>query len=552
MKLHLLVISILIGLTSHSQNDQTNYIDQILNASVRSSSEPGLTVGVIENGALIYQNSRGCMNLEYSIPFNDSTIFGLASVTKQFTSACIAVLERQGKLSVNDDVRKYIPELSFYSDTIRIKHLLNHTSGIRNHNALLNLKGFDYEHQGYTNESIQELMFKQNGVNNLPGEKMLYSNTNYVLLALIIERVSKMEIHEFAQKELFAPLKMAHTFYQSNLQEVIKNRAYSYYKSNGDFQQPKSLTLCVGAGGIKSSIEDLAKWSNVFLYPEHEFSYLKDFVTQLDTLNNGTEMKHARGMFVSPYKDYTTFNHSGRDLGMRSQFICIPKKNLAIVVFTNSEEINAVDISYQILDLFVEEENIQKKEVEDYNHSRKEIEKLEGVYQELNSDLRMDIFIENDTLKAISSFGKNAIPLVSQTANSLSRIDNPSIIYSFQDGGDEEADLFIDFGGAIFYLEKIKLTANPNQNLDEYIGSYYSTELDVTYSISMDKDRLFLSYPNNPNILIQEGVTDVFGANRRTQYKFHRNKEGKVFSFEVASEGTVKKIVFEKTSDNKN
>ncbi|HFA50969.1 MAG TPA: class A beta-lactamase-related serine hydrolase [Bacteroidetes bacterium] len=274
MKLYLLILPVLISSIAHSQNYQTESLNQILNSYVSSASEPGLTVGVVKNDTLIYHNSKGCMNLEYDIPFNDSTVFGLASVTKQFTSACIGILENQGKLSVSDDVRKYIPELLFYSDTIRIKHLLNHTSGIRNHNALLDLKGFDYEHQGYTNKMIQELMFKQNGVNNLPGEKMLYSNTNYVLLALIVERVSKMKLHEFAEQELFKPMKMTSSFYRSNLEEVIKNRAYSYYKSNDSYQQPKSLTLCVGAGGMVSTIEDLAKWSSVFLNPKHKFSYL--------------------------------------------------------------------------------------------------------------------------------------------------------------------------------------------------------------------------------------------------------------------------------------
>lgn len=548
MKLYLLIVLVLVNSIAHSQKYQTESINRILHSYVNSKSQPGLTVGVVKNGTLIYHSNAGCMNLEYDIPFNDSTIFGLASVTKQFTSACIGILENQGKLSVNDDVRKYIPELSVYSDTIRIKHLLNHTSGIRNHNVLLDLKGFDYEHQGYTNKMIQELMFKQNGVNNLPGEKMLYSNTNYVLLALIVERVSKMKLNEFAKQELFEPLKMTNTFYKSNIEEVIKNRAYSYYKSNEIYQQPKSLTLCVGAGGMGSTIKDLAKWSNVFLDSNHRFSYLSDFITKLDTLNNGTPMKHARGMFVDPYRDYITFNHSGRDLGMRSQFICIPKKNLAIVVFTNSEDINAVNVSYQILDLFLEDAGTSEKTTKYYRHSSKEIKNFVGVYQELNSDLKMEVFIENDTLKAISSFGRNATPLVSLTKNTLCRIDNPSIKYSFQNKEGEEADLYVDFGGAIFYFEKVKLTSNPNQNIDEYIGDYYSKELNVSYSIRIENNYLVLSYPNNENIVINEGVKDTFGANRRTKYSFIRDSEGIVTSLKVAAEGTVKDILFKKTN----
>ncbi|MBD8487692.1 beta-lactamase family protein [Echinicola sp. CAU 1574] len=546
MKLIITIISVLTSAVAFSQTNFDKDISRILNSNVASESEPGITVGVVQNGELIYHTSKGSMNLEYELSFNDSTVFGLASVTKQFTSACIGILEKQGKLSISDDVRKYIPELANYKEIIQIKHLLNHTSGIRNHNVLLDLQGFDYKHRGYTNKMIQELMFKQKGVNNLPGEKMLYSNTNYVLLALIIERVSGMKIEEFAKQEIFEPLKMHKTFYSKNIEDVIKNRAYPYYQESGKYQQPKSLTHCIGAGGMASTVQDLAKWSNIFLNPNHDFSYLAEFITELDTLNNGQLMKHARGMFVSPYKGFTTYNHSGRDLGMRSQFICVPKKSLAVIIYTNSEDINAVNISYEILNLFMDETSVENQKQNKHEHSITQKKRFEGIYQELNSDLRMEIFVENDTLKAISSFGRNATPLISKSANSLVRLDNPSIVYTFQTKESTDADLLVDFGGAIFYFERIELAPSPNQNLNEIVGNYYSEELNVTYSISIENNNLILSYPNNEGIQIKEGVKDTFGANRRTKYTFNRGNNGKVISFKVASEGTVKDILFEK------
>ena len=548
MKVYSLIFSLLIASLGFSQADLNLSIGNILKSHGKSESDPGLTVGIVKDGELIYHSSKGCMNLQYQLPYNDSTVFGLASVTKQFTAACIAVLEKEGKLSVQDAVRKYIPELASYQDTIRIKHLLNHTSGIRNHNALLDLQGFDFKHQGYTNETIQQLMFKQKGINNLPGEKMLYSNTNYVLLALLIERVSGMPIHQFAKQELFDPLGMTSTFYSSNLEDIIKNRAHTYYMSNGRYFEPKSLTHCIGAGGVGSTIADLQKWSDVFLSQKHEFSYLKSFITALDTLNNGMEMKHARGMFVSPYKGFTTFNHSGRDLGMRAQFICVPEISLAVIVYSNSEDINAVNVSYELLDLFIDQGTELKLEEEHFNHSTSQIKQFEGVFQELNSDLRMDFFIENDTLRALSSFGRNAIPLVSESANSLCRKDNRSIVYTFQKEAISGVDLTVDFGGAIFYFERIELDPNPNRNLDEFAGTYHSDELNVTYSISIENKQLVLNYPNNYGLQLSEGVTDTFGANRRTKYTFNRNKNGQVVSFVLASEGTVKDVFFEKAN----
>ena len=545
IKLYLSAICYLISSFSFAQPKFEKAIEQILDHYAPSKLEPGLTVGIVQNGKLIFQASRGLMNLEYKLPFNDSTIIPLASVSKQFTSACIGILAKQNKLSIDDDVSKYIPELSHFQESIQIRHLLNHTSGLRNHNVLLNLSGFDYKHRGYTNKMIQELSFKQKGLNNTPGEKMLYTNTNYVLLALVVERVSGLSIVEFAEQEIFKPLKMNQTFFSKDLEDVIENRAYSYYKQGGKFKQPQSLTHCIGAGGVGSTVQDLSKWSQVFLDPKHPFSFLKEFITDLDTLSNGTQMKHARGMFVSSYKGVMTYNHSGRDLGMRSQFICIPENQLAIITFTNAEHLNAVNLSYEILDLFVEGNLQDNKKIDSFKHSKLELKRFTGTYQELNSDLRMNIFMEKDTLKAQSSFGQEATALVSQNARSLSRIDNPSIVYTFSKEVNQDADLLVDFGGAIFYFERIQLATQPNQNLAEYDGNYYSQELNVTYLISHKNDKLYLSYPNQEEIEIKEGAVDTFGANQRTKYTFKRNTIGEVVAFEVASEGTVKEIVFE-------
>jgi CubicO group peptidase (beta-lactamase class C family) len=546
MKKYLFVLLMISNFYSFGQNSIHKKIDSLLARQVESKLSPGLTVGVVKDGKLIYHNSNGLMNLEYNIPFNDSTVFGVASITKQFTAACIAILAKQGKLSVNDDVRKFIPELNFFGDTIRIKHLLNHTSGIRNHNVLLDLFGFDYQHQGYTNKMIQELMFRQKGINNQPGDKMLYSNTNYVLLALLVERVSGMKIHQFAKKELFEPLKMINTFYASDLKNVIKNRAYPYYKEKNTFKQPKSLTLCVGAGGLGTTISDLALWSQIFLSNKHPFSFIADFVTKLEPLNNGELMKHARGMFVTTYKGYNTLNHSGRDLGMRSQFICIPDLNIGVIVFANSEHINAVDVSYKILDLWIEEFPQNEKTQKAYQHKKEDLNTFVGDYQELNSDLRMHLFIDNDTLNVQSSFGRHPVQLSSNSKNSFARLNNASVTYSFLSDKKSEADLLIDFGGAIFYFEKIELVKTPNQNISEYSGTYFSEELNVSYEISVANKKLILNYPNNEGLVLKEGEKDVFGSNRRTKYTFMRDNTNQILSFNVAAEGTVKDIVFKK------
>lgn len=506
---------------------------------------PGLTIGIVKNGELIYSYQRGIANLEYDIPLNKQSVFGLASITKQITSACIGVLEYNKMLSVNDDVRKYIPELPDYGHKIKIKHLLNHTSGLRNHNVLLNLQGFDYNHSGYTNKSIEKLIFSQKGVNNIPGEKVLYTNSNYVLLALIIQRVSGNEIDVFAKEKLFDPLGMKHTFYRSSLNQVIKNKAYSYYKKGKEFKQPKSLTHCVGAGGVSSTIDDMAKWSNLFTDKNSKFSYLSKFITTLENLSNGDQMNYARGVFISLYKGYKTVNHSGRDLGMRSQLICLPDKKLSVILFSNFEEINVVNLSYKVLDLFLNSKVNTKEENVYYAHSLVELKRLTGDYQELNSDLGMKVLFENDTLKAKSSFGRVPVPLIEVTKNKFQRVHNSSVGYQFFNGENNECDLVVDFGGAKFYLERVKLHSPEFINLNDFSGTYFSEELNVTYQLFVDNNKLFRKFPNNPKIELILGQKDEFGSQDRTRYHFKR-RDKKVVSFTIASEGTVKDILFKK------
>jgi CubicO group peptidase (beta-lactamase class C family) len=547
MKQFLLLLSLFSFNYLLSQESRLNYqIDSLLK-TVSSKNEPGLSIGVIKNAELIYHNQLGLANLEYEVPLNDSTIFGLASITKQFTAACIGVLEKKQLLNVNDDVRKHVPQLPFFGDTIRIKHLLNHTSGLRNHNVLLDLKGFDLDHRGYTNKMIEQLTFLQKDVNNRPGAKMLYANTNYVLLALIIKKISGLNIVELAKKELFAPLKMEHTFYQSNLEQIIKNRAYSYYQDNGVFRQPKSLTLCVGAGGIGSTIGDMKKWSSIFLNENSDFNYLKSFLTKTETLPNGTSTACARGVFISQYNGYNTIHHGGRGLGMRSQFICLPEINVAITIFTNSENINADRLSYKIIDFLIKDKKTAVKKTQvDQKFKQEKLNNFTGVYRELNSDLLMTITAQKDTLMAKSSYGKSAIHIVSKAKRVFQRFDNNSVVYTFLSEGSNEADLLVTFGGVTFCFEKVELATGKLININDYLGEYYSIELDVFYEISEKDNNLILNYLNNVDIPLKRSQKDEFGSGRRTKYTFIREKNGEIKSFKVSSEGTVKNIMFKK------
>ena len=175
----------------------------------------------------------------------------------------------------------------------------------------------------------------------------------------------------------------------------------------------------------------MVKWSNMFTNENSKFSYLSKFITTLELLNNGKEMRYARGVLFLRIKVIKLFNHSGRDLGMRSQLICLPEEKLAVIVYSNSEEINAVNLSYKVLDLFIKPKEYEQEEKKHYIHSATELKRLTGDYQEVNSDLGMKILIEDNVLKAKSSFGSTPIPLKEVGKNKFHRIQNSSVGYQF-------------------------------------------------------------------------------------------------------------------------
>ncbi len=514
--------------------------------TVSNSNQPGLSIGLVQNGKLTQHLQAGLANLEYDVSIHQNTVFGLASITKQFTAGCIGVLIQNKKLRLEDDVRKYIPELPNFGDTIRIQHLLNHTSGLRNHNVLLDLKGFDYTYTGYNNQQIQALIFKQKGVNSKPGERMLYANSNYVLLALIVERVSEMSLDAFAQKAIFQPLKMQHTFFLSDNRRIVKNRAQTYYTQKGNIKQHKSLTTCIGAGGLMSTIEDLALWSNIFTVKEHSFAWLANFITKENHLKDGTPLSYAQGVFVDTYSDTKTIHHSGRGEGMRSQIISIPAQKIAVIVLTNTANIDAVDISYQVLDLFLPKKTIVSKKTKKYKPTKEALKQFVGEYQELNSDMGMSIFIEKDTLKAKSSFGRNAVHLRGLDKGRFQRAGNATVVHQFFDENVQDWDMSVSFGGATFYFEKVVYVAAKEVLAKEYIGTYFSEELDLEYQLFEKANKLYLSYLNNPSVALFSGQKDEFGSRRRTRYVFTRNEVGEVTAFTVGAEGTVKDILFVK------
>lgn len=540
-----LLLMLILGLTVQSQNSYYKKVDSLLQSQF-SDAQPGLSIAVIKDGEDIFDKSYGLANLEYQIKITDSSVFDVASIAKQFTAACIWYLVQQNKISLDDDIRKYLPEIPSYGDTLRIRHLLNHTSGLRNYATILDLAGYDYTKHFFTNDSILTLMSRQKNLNNKPGEKVLYGNTPFNLLTIIVERISKTTFIDFATKHIFTPIGMKNTKYRVNNTSIVKNRAVGYIKENDTtFSQFPRIESCYGGGSLWSTTKDLAIWSNLFTQQNTNYEGLVNFLLTKEMLTNGIEASYSRGLMESLYKGYKTIHHSGNTRGYRSQVISIPEIQLSVIILANSNAANPVALSYQLIDLFIPEKVVETKLKQSRtNPSSSELREFEGTYQELNSCLKMHMVLNDGFLTAKSSLGSAYIKLKSTSLKSFCRSDNESVTYLFEK--QKESDLLVYFGATPFYFEKIVLTNPEKISNSDFEGRYYSSELDVFYTLKVDNGRLLLSYPNNANLELYPARIDEFGNGYRTNYLFYRDLNGTVNRISVASDGSVKDIEFNK------
>jgi CubicO group peptidase (beta-lactamase class C family) len=249
----------------NSSSDQTAARVGAIFARWNKPDSPGCALAVIKDGRIVYKRGYGMANLEYDIPISPSSVFYAGSVSKQFAAMNIALLAQQGKLNLDDNIRKYLPELPDYNPPITIRHLIHHTSGLRDGWELIGLAGRRLD-DPYSMDDILELTKRQRELNFTPGERHLYSNTGYWMLGLIVERASGKTLARYAEENIFKPLGMSHTRFNDDHTTILKNRAVGYApRKEGGFRLDIVNNDLVGAGGVWTTVEDLTLWDPEFL-----------------------------------------------------------------------------------------------------------------------------------------------------------------------------------------------------------------------------------------------------------------------------------------------
>ena len=317
------------------------------------SDSPGAALAVTRDGEIIYKRGYGMANLEYDVPITTTTIFDIASVSKQFAGFAIATLSHNGKLSLDDDIRTYLPDVPDFGNTITIRHLLHHTSGLRDWVQSLVIAG-DMMDDVISFKHILKMARHQKALNFNPGAEFLYSNTGYNLLAEIVERVTEDSFREWTDTHIFKPLTMTNSHFHDDYEMILKNRAYSYQTDeNGGFKHAINNTTALGSSSLYSTVEDLAKWILNFDATQIGEQAVIEQMHQRGVLNNGEQIDYAFGLNIGGYRGLKTVGHSGSWRGFRSHLIRFPDQKFGVVILCNLDTFNPLSLAEKVANLYL-------------------------------------------------------------------------------------------------------------------------------------------------------------------------------------------------------
>ena len=452
--------------------EQIRRVDEVFIDSDRMDS-PGMAVGIIQDGRLIYARGYGSANLEHDIPITAQTVFRTGSIGKQFTAMCIAILAERGEISLDDDIRKYLPEMQEYDWPVTIRHLIHHTSGLRGYLVLQGLAGRVGDYFFTMQEGI-DLLSRQKMLNFTPGEKYLYSNSGYFLLGEIVSRVSGMTLREFAKRNLFEPLGMNDTHIHDDRNRVVRNRATGYAPiGEGKYRIDTTQLEIVGDGSVFTTIEDFFKWDQNF-YLNRLGNGTPDLIQMVLTpgkLNNGEKNKYAFGLYIDTYRGLRRVSHSGSYKGYIAEYTRFPDLKFSVVIFANTNAVDPDPLAVKVTEIFLGEHFTGEKPTPtalNWQGSREESVRTQDLSQSKLSEYLGDFFSEELDVTARLEIEKGELVMnLVRTSDILKAVQEDQFITTYSnDDAYELMTRYIEFvrsdGGKV---SGFVMQADPIRNL---------------------------------------------------------------------------------------
>jgi CubicO group peptidase (beta-lactamase class C family) len=523
-----------------------------------SLKTPGAAVGVVRNGEIILKKGFGSANLEYDLPVTQSTIFNVASLSKQFTAFSILLLEKNGKLNIDDDIRSYVPEVPDFGKKITLRHLLNHTSGLRDESGLLGMSGLRMD-DIITRDYLLTLVSHQKELNFAPGDMYEYCNTGYFLLAEAVARVSGQSFAEFTGKNIFEPLNMEHTFFCDDYERIIRNRADSYIQDSTGYKKCVLNENAVGQTNLMTTVEDLCLWVLNFEKLHVGTSVLINKMSQPAVLNNGTPITYAMGQFNGNYKNLKYLAHYGSEGGYRTFLVRFPEQRFSVIVLSNYAWFDPAGIAFKITENYLKDqlktEVLKNDSIPSPRPDTKSIEidgktlkSYCGLY-EFQPGYSVNIFIESNQL-FLEPPPNGRIQLIAVSPIEFIAKDTPARITFNKDEKGLISKITIKQGGQESVAVRMPDFDPSRVVLAELTGDYYSPELSTTYSLSVKSGKLIANHFRAGDIVLTPSRPDRFTSDKWyfKQLEFERDKDKNITGFKVSG-GGVTNLRFRKVKE---
>jgi CubicO group peptidase (beta-lactamase class C family) len=521
-------------------------------ANWNKPDSPGCALVVIKDGHAIYKRGYGSASLDYGTPISAHSVFNIGSASKQFTAASVALLAQQGKITLDEDIRKYLPELPQSPTRFTVRQLIYHTSGIREYSHLMQLAGIRF--QDASDKEVFETLARQREPNFEPGTEYSYSNSGYFLLAQIVKKASGKSLGEFANENIFKPLGMSSTRFYDDNTEVIKNRAVGYSQvPTGGFSVERTVFNHVGNGGLFTTIDDLAIWDRNFY--ENKLSGGQELIDRLLTqgsLNNGEKLNYVFGLDVEEYRGAKLFGHGGAYNGFNADMIRFPDQRFSVICLCNLSNVESGRLTRQVADIYLADV-FTKRESAGATASpaikmvpEKELHAVEGSYFRAAASNLRRIYVKDG--KLIYSRGSSESELAPLGSNRFILLGVPDRVeISFiapRPGGPLQMRTSVSGVKPIVH-ERVEPVSYTPEQLSRFAGTYYSEEIDATYTISLQAEKLILRRKNVDDAPLQLLFADTFASVGSGTLTFTRNDQKQVSGF-LVNTGRVRKLRFNK------
>ena len=553
--LALIVITSLIQCKSTQEKELKPQLDsyfeqQVYNQSgaINEDNKPGLSVIITKKDSILYIGNFGSANLDKALPITENTIFDIASVSKQFTGMAIALLEEKGEIDVNDKIGKYLPDLPELMNDITIDQLIHHSSGIRDWPVLFGLKGWQPE-DSISMDDIFEMLKKQESLNFTPGTEFSYSNSNYNLLAKIVEVVTDTTFNSWIHDFIFVPLRMNNTFLVENNSQNTGITANSYVYSGHNYLPFSNNLNAPGSSSLRSSTFDMSKWMTNFHSKTLGGNSAFDKLTQKGNLNSSKTINYGYGLNITEIKNMNVYMHDGVFGGYRSGTAFFPEENIGIVILSNNGLLQPRKMMNDLVDILFSQEDEKESNVSELIEKEVNDEFFTlcaGKYEQVDDKSCYLTFFKDGDEYFVNIYDKDLKLYAKSDSVFYVKEAEAEIVFHLENRKVNSHTL--KQNGKSYLALKVKENKNGIKvDYDKLIGDYYSKELDVKYEIKYVNDELKIQSNVFPVDIILEHLEDLtFISNSGLIHSISfLEKDGATISL-LINNPRVKNLLFEK------